>query len=465
MKIKKLAFGFLILTLLSCNYVTQMVLPPTATAIPTITLPALTETSVPSPTAVPLVPAYVPDECKNTPLATLAPDVTAQPTPEAQTDPEISKREQLEIIDQVNHIVQEVYVYPDYNGKDWKQIEAGYRAKVEAGMDTETFYREMQKMIDELGDEHSFFLSPLAVKASNEELRGEAADYVGVGVVGNFDHEQNRITVISTFPDSPAEHAGIQAHDAILTVDGQPVFDEQGNNRVLGPACSTLVATVQTPGEEPRRVALVRDTIQGKMRIARLVPTTDGSKIGYIFIDSFFDETIPAQIEKALQEFGALDGLILDVRMNGGGISTVANAVMSFFAQGKLGRFASRTESRTLQVKADPVTNSQTVPLVVIVSKDTASYGEIFAGIMRDSRGAKITGETSLGNVELLHGFDFDDRSELWLAAERFYPAHSKDNWEETGIVTDIEAFAPWDTVTFETDPSIAAALTLLRHK
>jgi C-terminal processing protease CtpA/Prc len=118
-----------------------------------------------------------------------------------------------------------------------------------------------------------------------------------------------------------------------------------------------------------------------------------------------------------------------------------------------------------LRVTADPIGNSQSVPLVVMVSEDTVSYGEIFAGIMRDSRGAKITGETSLGNVEVLHGFSFDDGSELWIAAERFIPQHSDENWEETGIVTDIEAFGEWNSFTFETDPSIAAALTLLGHK
>ena len=118
-----------------------------------------------------------------------------------------------------------------------------------------------------------------------------------------------------------------------------------------------------------------------------------------------------------------------------------------------------------MAVEADPVQNSQTVPIVVMVNEDTVSYGEIFAGIMRDSRGAKITGETSLGNVELLHGFDFDDGSQVWLASERFFPAHSDENWEETGIVPDVEAYADWDTFTFETDPSIAAAVDLLGHQ
>jgi len=322
----------------------------------------------------------------------------------------------------------------------------------------------MENMISELGDEHSFFLSPVEVKESEDELKGDI-QFTGVGIYGNFDTQRGRVIVISTFPDSPAEHAGIKAHDSIISADDFPVFDGD-TNRLSGPECSAVVVSVLSPGEQLHTVMLLREAIEGNVRIeARLVSTSDGSKIGYIFIPSFFDETIPPQIEKALNDFGQLDGLILDVRMNGGGSSSVANPIMSFFTSGRLGRFVSRGESRTLRVDANPIQNSQTVPLVVMVSEDTVSYGEIFAGIMRDSREAKITGETSLGNVELLHGFDFEDGSQMWLASETFFPEHSDENWEETGIVPDVQAFADWDTFTFENDPSVAAAVTLLGHK
>lgn len=456
---KKITIGFVVLSLLSCNYVTQMIVPPTATPSPTITP---TVTASPTATPVPLVPAFIPPECASAPVATLVPDAFVQPTLEPNT--EITKLVQMRIVAEIGNIVDDVYVYPDYNGKDWSEIEARYRDKVDAGLDTESFYLEMQNMIDELEDEHSFFLSPLEVDLSESELQGEI-EFTGVGIYGNFDAERGHVVVISTFPGSSAEQEGIKPHDMILTADELPVLDVQ-NNRLRGPACSAVVVTVQSPGEEPRKEVLVRHAIGGNMRIdARLVPTTDGSKIGYIFIPTFFDETIPPQIEDALNTFGPLDGLILDLRMNGGGSSSVANPILSFFASGRLGEFVSRFESRTLRVDADPIHNSQSVPLVVMVSEDTVSYGEIFAGIMRDSRDAKITGQTSLGNVEVLHGYDFDDGSQLWIASETFFPAHSDENWEETGIVPDIEAFAEWETFTFETDPSIAAALSLLGHQ
>jgi carboxyl-terminal processing protease len=198
-------------------------------------------------------------------------------------------------------------------------------------------------MIEELGDEHSFFLSPAEVAKSEAELRGDI-EFVGVGIYGQPDFERRRLIVVSTFPGSPAEYGGIQHHDSIRTVDGQPVT-EDFSARLRGPQCSAVMLTIQSPGEAPRDVMLIRYAIQGNVPIdARLVSTNDGSKIGYIFIPSFFDETLPGQIENALNEFGPLDGLILDLRMNGGGSSTVAYPILEYFIDGTLGKFVSRDD-------------------------------------------------------------------------------------------------------------------------
>jgi hypothetical protein len=74
-------------------------------------------------------------------------------------------------------------------------------------------------------------------------------------------------------------------------------------------------------------------------------------------------------------------------------------------------------------------------------------------------------GATSPGNIEILSGYSFDDGSELWIAEETFDPSVSHANWEQSGIVPDVEVHADWDTIIFETDPSVAAALSLLGHK
>jgi carboxyl-terminal processing protease len=460
MHIKRIGFGFLILSMLACNFVTQMVFPPTATPVPTAS-PTATVTFTPTPE--PLQPAYLPPECAAVPLATIPPEQALQATPEFGIN-EIPQDQQLSILRELGDVIEAIYVYPDYNGKDWNEIETRYRAKIDAGLDTQSFYNEMSAMIEELGDEHSFFLSPIEVAESEAELRGEI-EFIGVGIYGQTDLERGRMVVVSTFPGSPAEYGGIQHHDSILLVDGRGIGKELGDH-LRGPQCSAVVLTVQSPGEAPREVMLVRYQIQGNIPIdARRVTTTDGSKIGYIFIPSFFDETLPGQIENALNEFGPLDGLILDVRMNGGGSSSVAYPIMEYFINGTLGQFVSRDDSRTLEIDANEIQNSQTVPLVVMVSEDTVSFGEIFAGVLQDAGRAQIVGETSLGNVEVLHGYNFEDGSQVWLAAERFTSAFSDANWEETGIIPDVQAFAEWDTFHFETDPSIAAAVNLLGHR
>jgi len=460
MKTKRILYGFLALSLLACNYVTQMITPPTATPVPTATI---TPSPTPSPTPTLIAPAYIPSQCDaSSPIPTISPEEALQTATESHVK-EIPLRLQLRILNGIESIVDDVYVYPDYNGKDWKGIVAKYREQVREGIDTEQFYIDMQLMLNELEDDHSYFISPLEVDASEAELHGES-QFVGVGIYSNVDFEKGHLIVISTFPGSPAEYAGIQPHDKITLVDNLPINFENGI-RTLGPECTAVLLKVQSPDGTSHDAMLVRTSIEGNVPIdARLVPASDGSRIGYIFIPSFFDETLPPQIEDALREFGDLDGLILDVRMNGGGSSSVAYPIMEFFTHGRVGEFISRKDSEPLNIVANPINNSQTVPLVVMVSEDTVSFGEVFAGIMRDSRGAKITGETSLGNVELLHGYSFDDGSMMWIAAEKFDSAFSDIDWEETGIVPDITAYADWDTFNFETDPSIAAALELLGH-
>ncbi len=433
-------------------------MPPTAT--PTVTA---TATASPTPTPIPLVPAYIPPECKSASLATVSPSILLQATPEFKVT-EISTKEQLNILSDLGKIVRQVYVYPDYNGHDWNAIEAKYRAKIQAGLDTQSFYDEMFAMIRELGDDHSFFLSPQGVAEAEAELKGDVK-FVGVGIYGQADLDKKTVAVISTFPDSPAARAGIQAHDDILLVDGHPI-DEDYASRLRGPQCSVVILKVQSPGKAPRDVMLMRYAIEGGLPIdARLVTTQDGSRIGYIFIPTFFDETIPGQIKDALTKFGRLDGLILDLRMNGGGSSSVTYPILEYFIHGKLGKFVSRAKSQTLEIKANEIQNSQTVPLVVMVGQDTVSFAEIFAGIMKDSGRAKIVGQTSLGNVEILQGYNLEDGSQLWLAAQTFHSAFSDANWEQTGIVPDVQAFADWDTFYFDNDPSIAAALKLLGHQ
>jgi len=379
-------------------------------------------------------------------------------------DPTISSAEQLKVFDEVTSRVSKVYLYPDFNGLDWPGLVTKTRLKVKNGLDTAAFYTLMDQLIQALNDDHSQFQSPSTVAALDSELAGHN-DFVGVGIQFKPLVDKKRLTVLSVFPDSPAEHAGLKAHDSILAVDGLPVV-ENGQPYfwlVRGPQCSATILTVQSPDQDPRQVMLIRSRITTTAAVeSHLVKTTDGSRIGYIFLPSFFDENIPGEVRKALEDFGKLDGLIIDNRENAGGSSDIVVPILSFFAHGNMGSSVTRHSNSPLIIKADPINNSQDVPLVVLVGVDTVSFGEIFSGILQDIGRAKIAGQTTLGNVELLHPYSFDDGSRIWIAEEHFVPAVSHADWEKDGIIPNVQAYADWDTFTFDNDPTIAAALKLL---
>jgi carboxyl-terminal processing protease len=467
-----LLVAFLLFSL-SCNFVTQgLNLSPTETLAATKT-PVPTATFVPTQTPLPTstpfpTPLYIPPECQNRALATLpAATTVAEPTPGLETNAPLSKAEQLKVFKQLTDTISKVYLYPDFNGLDWPGTVAEYRAKIESGLETETFYTEMGNLVAALEDDHSHFESPSEAAASSDELAGKI-DYVGIGVLVNPLPEKGRFTILSVFPGSAAAYSGLKSHDSVIAVDGIPLIEngKPYSQRIRGPECSAARITVQSPGGEPRDILFVRFKVTSSLPIeARLVPTTDGSRIGYIFIPTFFDETIPGQVEKALEDFGQLDGLILDNRMNGGGASDVVEPILSHFTSGTLGQFISRSGKRSFRIISNPINNSRTMPLVVLVGEDTVSFGEIFSGILQDQGRAKVIGQTTLGNVETLSGYNFDDGSLVWIAQERFDPARSHANWEKDGIVPDVVAFADWDTFNFETDPAVAAALKIFGHK
>jgi len=375
----------------------------------------------------------------------------------------------LKVFEELWHIVFETYLYPDFNGVDWEAVGEINRQRIKSGLTNEAFYHAMEDMIASLGDDHSVFLRPQEAQQESAGFSGQN-DYVGIGVLTSVVPERQRAVILVVFPGSPAEQAGLQSHDSLLAVGGQPLVDKDGYHRDLlqGPEGSSLELTVQTPGEQPRQISLNRRRVTGAVPVPYTELTTVGGKrVGYILLVTYADETIDNQVEKALKDLtasGPLDGLILDNRENSGGADNVARAVLGYFAHGTLGYFYDRNKSRrAFNVLGTDINGSSKVPLVVLVGDGTVSFGEITSGVLQDSERATIVGETTGGNIELMWGYDFEDGSRAWIAHEAFRPSHHPDtNWEQTGIIPDIEAPSNWDEVTATTDPGIRAALEYL---
>jgi len=407
---------------------------------------------------------YIPPACVGKPITTMSrAQMLAQTVSEVKPNPLITKSDQLKLFNALAEVIDEVYLYPDFKGLDWAAIVAEFRAKIEGGLETEKFYTEMEQFIRRLGDQHSSFESPVRAAAMRARLAGEN-NYAGIGVLGQPLLETKRVTILAVHPNSPAEHSGLRQHDSVLAVDGLPLIE---NEKLLphtrGPECSTATFTVKSPGKEPRNIAIIRARVTGPMPVyARLIPSSDGRRFGYIFLPTFLDLTVPDQVKKALEDFGQLDGLVLDNRMNRGGSGKVLISMLGYFTSGTLGHFVSRTARRPLEIIAAPIHNSQKVPLVILVGKHTVSYGEVFAGALQDISRAKIVGQNTAGRVESLHGFPFADGSKAWIARERFDPIRSHTDWQGRGVRPDVESYAKWDDFTFENDPALSVAMKLL---
>jgi carboxyl-terminal processing protease len=435
---------------LACQAATRLVFPPTLT-------PTITPTLTPTPTSTP----------SPTPTETLTPTSTNTPIPTPTITPTPLPYDlQVSVFDQIWNLVKKNYVYPDFNGLDWNAMRTEYGARIDNGLDNQQFYDAMRELIQRLGDDHSQFLTPDDVAAIESESQGDI-NYVGIGTYHVPYPDQKLSSIIAIFPGSPAEEAGLKVHDNILQVDGKPIIDDEGNTvNIRGPEGSQVTLTVQTPGESPRVVTMTRQKITGETPVIFQVDTTpNGKHIGYILLISFADRTISNQVEDAIHEMAnsnALDGLMIDNRMNPGGLLSEMDAVLSFFTNGTMGYLVSRDSRSSVDIRRlHDIDNSANMPVVVFVGPDTASAGELFAGIMRDQKRAYIIGETSPGNVEALLPYSLEDGSQLWLATSTFQPANdSKANWEASGIVPDETVITHWYEITLDNDPAVDAALS-----
>jgi C-terminal processing protease CtpA/Prc len=253
-------------------------------------------------------------------------------------------------------------------------------------------------------------------------------------------------------------------HDTVLSVDGGPIRDEFGISRTRGPENSPVSLTIQRPGQAPYDLILIRRRVTGALPVDYCL--ISNTRIGYLLLPTLLDPTIADQSREALRRMtaaGPLQGLILDNRMNGGGQGSVTQALLSLFTGGLQGYFVSRESREAWELVPEDIGGSQTVPMVVLVGPDTVSYGEIMSGVLRLAGRAQIVGEKTLGNVEQLRAYDFEDGSRAWIASATFEPlAQANGIWEETGIIPDLIVPTRWDLFTEADDPALAAAVALL---
>ncbi len=425
-------------------------------------------TSIPVVTAKPAAtPSPQQPEVDNTPAGVAQqPRHTSTPAPIVNVPRDITER-QLRVFEDLWKTVETNYYYPDFNGVNWTEVRAQAQARIQQGMTDAAFYDYVGQIVFDLNDNHSSYLSPQAAREDDEQYNG-TLEYAGVGIITDSSPDKGYIYVLQVLDNSPAQTAGIRPHDHILSIDGETIIDEKGaslSGRFRGPVGSKVTTVVRSPGKEPREVTLVRERINAKERVEYKLLQNGGKKIGYILIPTLFEDDIDERVRnaiKALTAANTLDGLIVDMRINGGGALDVLRPTLGFFVKGEVGSLTDRKGSRlVIKTRGENIGNSQSVPLAVLVGPATESYAEVFSGALQAKGRAKLIGLSSAGNIETLRPREFEDGSRLWLAEEGFKLTDGR-SWEGKGLSPDIVINTPWDEHTEEDDPAIAAAVQAL---
>jgi len=374
-----------------------------------------------------------------------------------------------------NQLVKEIndnYYASDFNGVDWTAIQAEYKALIQKGLALADFYQAMSQMVGELNDEgassyHGPAVSPPPT-ASNTIYVGIGGSFATVSDAGKDVYVLNWV-----YPGSPAEQAGLKSHDLLLKVDGGPFMDDKGMPRALGAAGSTVVVTVQTPGQAPRDVKIVRAKISATQLVDSCLVA--GTSIGYLRLVDISNIATLYQMLAALKKMSAgspLQGIILDLRQVGGGNFNLSNlsASLGLFTSGSLGSFVNPRTSGTLQLfsataNTDDTSGAQKLPLVVLQDQNTFPAA-LSSGLLQLNGRARIVGQTAIGAFYWLWCDDTSDGSQLCVPSGVFQPeGKSPDYWKKTGVVPDVPVDGRWDQYTEATDPYLAKALELLTKK
>ena len=274
----------------------------------------------------------------------------------------------------------------------WSMVEEEF---VDQPVDQEIMMRGAIKgMLESLDDEHTSYLDPDMFEQASAHLDGQ--EYEGIGAW--VDISGDYLTIISPMPGSPAEKAGLKPNDIVVGIDGEDMTGIDGElvrQQILGPKGSTVIITISREGvEEPIDIEVERASI--------VVPTVEGrmldENIAYVHLYTFGDDTgndLRDKLEGLLDQNP--DGLILDLRFNGGGYLNTAITVVSEFIPDGVVMIEEFGDGRSETYKAKKGGVATEIPLVILINEGSASASEIVAGAVQDRGRGILVGTTSFG--------------------------------------------------------------------
>jgi carboxyl-terminal processing protease len=327
----------------------------------------------------------------------------------------------------------EIYQYLRLFSDVLNIVQSNYVEKVDS---KKLIYGAITGMLRDL-DPHSSFLKPEDFKELQIETKGK---FGGLGI--EITLRDGILTVVAPLEGTPADKAGIQANDQIVKIDDQPSQDMSlmdAVQKMRGPKGSKVKLTILRKGEKkPLEFDLTRDIIAiQSVRSRELEPG-----YGYVRISSFQSGTatdLRKAIDQLEKENKPMQGLILDLRNDPGGLLEQAVEVSDEFLDGGLIVYTGgRLESQQMRFEAHKKpAKEHNYPIVVLVNAGSASASEIVAGALQDHKRAIILGETTFGKGSVQTVIPLDDGSALRLTTSLYYTPSGR-SIQAKGIVPDI---------------------------
>jgi carboxyl-terminal processing protease len=292
-------------------------------------------------------------------------------------------------------------------------------------------------MLREL-DPHTNYMPPDIFKDFESETSGE---FGGLGI--EISVQNGILTIISPIEDTPAWIAGIKPGDKIIAIDNQSTKGfslVEASALLKGKRGTSIILSVIREGQEkPIDFKIVR----GNVKIKSIKPTSLDEGFLYVKITSFIDNT-SSDLEKALAEFkkhnnGKIEGILIDLRRNPGGLLDQAIKVSDLFLKegiivSTIGRDQKNKEVSMASKKAPYLD----VPVVILINEFSASASEIVSGALQDNKRAIVVGERSFGKGSVQSVIKLGDGSGLKLTVARYYTP-SGVSIQSEGIRPDIE--------------------------
>lgn len=305
---------------------------------------------------------------------------------------------------------------------------------VEPLEDSELLESAIRGMVADL-DAHSQYLDADEYRDIRISTTGS---YTGVGIeVGEIDGE---IRVITPIVGSPAARSGIRSGDTVIAIDGYPV--ESGKlgesiSRMRGRPGSRISITVLRDGN-----AIVHEMRREIVRVASVHHELLGPSYGYVRL-SQFSETTAREVSRSIDHLqdinnGLLDGLILDLRNNPGGVLDAAVDVSDLFLDsGLIVSADGRTSDARFVRSAHRGDILDGAEMIVLVNSGSASASEIVAGALQDHGRAIIVGTETFGKGLVQTVMPLSKGRAIKLTTSRYYTP-SGDSIHETGITPDV---------------------------